>query len=115
MSITHIVMVQIKAEVSPEVIKDNGITHAFVVHFASADDRDYYVSKDPAHLAFVKSLDGIIEKAQKRAPRFKYLPISDNGDMAIPAQRILSLPCGASANDSQRFSECLRHRNASLR
>ncbi|GLA93447.1 hypothetical protein AtubIFM61612_010644 [Aspergillus tubingensis] len=83
MSITHIVMFQFKAEVSPEVIKDkpyiqaasggqdnspegiqNGITHAFVVHFASADDRDYYVSKDPAHLAFVKSLDGIIEKAQ---------------------------------------------------
>lgn len=45
-------------------IPKNGITHAFVVHFASADDRDYYVSKDPAHLAFVKSLDGIIEKAQ---------------------------------------------------
>ncbi|GJP88586.1 hypothetical protein AnigIFM60653_005843 [Aspergillus niger] len=83
MSITHIVMFQFKDGVSPEVIKDkpyiqaasggldnspegiqHGITHAFVVHFASAEDRDYYVAKDPAHQAFVKSLDGIIEKVQ---------------------------------------------------
>ncbi|GLA23906.1 hypothetical protein CBS115989_1114 [Aspergillus niger] len=48
---------------SPEGIQ-HGITHAFVVHFASAEDRDYYVAKDPAHQAFVKSLDGIIEKVQ---------------------------------------------------
>ncbi|KAJ5121670.1 uncharacterized protein N7515_009631 [Penicillium bovifimosum] len=48
---------------SPEGIQ-NGITHAFVVEFASAADRDYYVESDPAHQAFVKSLDGLIEKAQ---------------------------------------------------
>lgn len=41
-----------------------GITHAFVVEFESDEDRDYYVNKDPAHAAFVKSLGGIIEKAQ---------------------------------------------------
>lgn len=35
-----------------------------MVEFDSAEDRDYYVQKDPAHLAFVKSLDGILEKAQ---------------------------------------------------
>ncbi|KAJ5832502.1 hypothetical protein N7474_000813 [Penicillium riverlandense] len=42
----------------------NGISHAFVVEFASAADRDFYIEKDPVHLAFVRSLDGIIEKAQ---------------------------------------------------
>lgn len=42
----------------------NGITHAFVVEFASAEDRDYYVQKDPVHQDFVRSLDGIVEKAQ---------------------------------------------------
>jgi len=42
----------------------HGITHAFVVEFASAEDRDYYTHKDPAHLAFVRTLDGVIEKAQ---------------------------------------------------
>ncbi|PLB52512.1 stress responsive A/B barrel domain protein, partial [Aspergillus steynii IBT 23096] len=42
----------------------HGITHAFVVEFASAEDRDYYVDKDPAHLAFVKSVGAVLEKAQ---------------------------------------------------
>ncbi|TQB75903.1 hypothetical protein MPDQ_001504 [Monascus purpureus] len=42
----------------------SGITHAFVVQFASVADRDYYVKEDPAHQAFIQSLDGIIEKAQ---------------------------------------------------
>jgi hypothetical protein len=32
-----------------------------VVEFASKEDRDYYVSKDPAHQAFVKSIDGKTE------------------------------------------------------
>ena len=41
-----------------------GITHAFVMEFANADDRAYYVSKDPAHQTFIKSLGGIVEKAQ---------------------------------------------------
>lgn len=42
----------------------NGITHAFVVEFANKEDRDYYVQKDPVHQAFIKSLDGVIEKTQ---------------------------------------------------
>jgi hypothetical protein len=29
-------------------------THGFVVEFESAEDRDYYVYKDPAHQEFVK-------------------------------------------------------------
>ena len=41
-----------------------GITHAFVVEFESEEDREYYVKKDPAHSAFVKSLGSVIEKAQ---------------------------------------------------
>lgn len=45
-------------------MEKNGMSHAFVVEFASAEDRDYYVLKDPVHQAFVRSLDGIVEKAQ---------------------------------------------------
>jgi len=41
-----------------------GLTHAFVVEFASEDDRDYYVRHDPAHQAFVKSIGVVVEKAQ---------------------------------------------------
>ncbi|KAH8811821.1 hypothetical protein F5884DRAFT_783547 [Xylogone sp. PMI_703] len=48
---------------SPEGLQ-GGITHAFVSHFANAEDRKYYIEQDPAHLAFVKSLDGVVEKAQ---------------------------------------------------
>ncbi|KAL7952184.1 dabb domain-containing protein [Trichoderma compactum] len=47
---------------SPETLQ-NGITHGFVVEFASAEDRDYYVTTDPAHQAFVKSIGGLVEKA----------------------------------------------------
>ncbi|KAH0494658.1 hypothetical protein TgHK011_008249 [Trichoderma gracile] len=47
---------------SPEGLQ-NGITHGFVVEFNSAEDRDYYVKTDPAHQAFVKSIDGLVEKA----------------------------------------------------
>ncbi|KAA8645770.1 hypothetical protein EYZ11_005158 [Aspergillus tanneri] len=42
----------------------HGMTHAFVVEFDSVEDRDYYVEKDSTHHAFIKSLDGVIEKAQ---------------------------------------------------
>jgi hypothetical protein len=38
-----------------------GFTHGFVSHFANEEDRRYYLEEDPAHKAFVKSLDGIIE------------------------------------------------------
>ncbi|KAJ6006034.1 Dimeric alpha-beta barrel [Penicillium sp. IBT 35674x] len=48
---------------SPEKISRD-ITHGFVVEFKSAADRDYYVHSDPAHLAFVESLEGILEIAQ---------------------------------------------------
>jgi hypothetical protein len=44
--------------------KKNGITHAFVVEFENVEDRDYYVQHDPAHRAFVQSLDGVMEKVQ---------------------------------------------------
>jgi Stress responsive A/B Barrel Domain len=40
------------------------LTHAFAVEFASEEDRDYYVRHDPAHLAFVKSVEAVVEKAQ---------------------------------------------------
>ncbi|KAH6621237.1 hypothetical protein B0J18DRAFT_466843 [Chaetomium sp. MPI-SDFR-AT-0129] len=46
---------------SPEGFQ-NGMTHGFVVEFASPEDRDYYVTTDPAHQAFVKTLSGVVEK-----------------------------------------------------
>ena len=30
--------------------------------FSSAEDRDYYVSKDPVHLAFAKSVGDIVKQ-----------------------------------------------------
>lgn len=39
-----------------------GYSHAFVVEFASEEDRDYYNEEDQAHLEFKKSLKPIIEK-----------------------------------------------------
>ncbi|KAL9942345.1 hypothetical protein D7B24_000285 [Verticillium nonalfalfae] len=47
---------------SPEGLQ-GGITHAFVVEFSSASDRDYYVKEDPVHKAFVKSIEGLVTKA----------------------------------------------------
>ncbi|OJD15979.1 hypothetical protein AJ78_03811 [Emergomyces pasteurianus Ep9510] len=46
---------------SPESFQ-NGFTHAFVTQFETAEDRDYYTKKDPAHLAFVGGLPAIVEK-----------------------------------------------------
>ena len=40
------------------------MTHAFVVEFAKAEDRDYYVATDPAHDEFKKFVGGHLEKAQ---------------------------------------------------
>ncbi|KAK2034781.1 stress responsive A/B barrel domain-containing protein [Colletotrichum zoysiae] len=48
---------------SPEGMQD-GITHVFVVEFESAEDRDYYVHKDPAHQAFVEKAGPSILKAR---------------------------------------------------
>lgn len=47
--------------------KQGGLTHGFVVEFASKADRDYYVSDDPAHQAFVK----------KNSPRFDDVRVVD--------------------------------------
>lgn len=40
------------------------MSHAFVLEFSTAEDRDYYVSKDPKHQEFVKSLSGLVVNAQ---------------------------------------------------
>lgn len=34
------------------------------MQFEDEQDREYYVKKDPAHLAFVKSLDGLVERVR---------------------------------------------------
>jgi len=41
-----------------------GFSHAFVSHFANEDDRKYYLEEDPAHLAFVKSLETLIQNVR---------------------------------------------------
>ncbi|KAH6622986.1 hypothetical protein F5144DRAFT_582058 [Chaetomium tenue] len=46
---------------SPEGLQ-GGLTHGFVVEFASAEDRDYYVKSDPGHQDFIKSFAGVLEK-----------------------------------------------------
>ncbi|KIW63351.1 hypothetical protein PV04_10202 [Phialophora macrospora] len=51
---------------SPEGAQ-GGLTHGFVVEFASKEDRDYYVSEDPVHQAFVK----------KNRPRFDDVRVID--------------------------------------
>jgi hypothetical protein len=40
----------------------NGMTHAFVMEFRSAEDRDYYVNYDPIHDKFKKAAGEILEK-----------------------------------------------------
>jgi len=49
---------------SPEGHQVGGFSHAFVSHFASHEDREYYLKKDPAHLEFVKSLENIIQNVR---------------------------------------------------
>ncbi|GFP55792.1 hypothetical protein TASIC1_0005065000 [Trichoderma asperellum] len=46
---------------SPEP-HQNGFTHAFVVEFASVEDREYYVDQDPIHQAFKTNAGPTIEK-----------------------------------------------------
>ncbi|KAK7743287.1 hypothetical protein SLS53_004372 [Cytospora paraplurivora] len=43
--------------------RNEAITHAFISEFKSAEDRNYYLHKDPVHLAFEASLAGIISRA----------------------------------------------------
>lgn len=38
-----------------------GYSHSFVLEFSSADDRDYYIKHDPAHMAFGGYLTGIVQ------------------------------------------------------
>jgi hypothetical protein len=35
-----------------------------VVEFENDKDRKYYLEKDPAHLGFVKSIGGVVARAQ---------------------------------------------------
>ncbi|MCJ1482633.1 hypothetical protein MMC06_002799 [Schaereria dolodes] len=41
-----------------------GFSHGFVVEFENEEDRKYYLEQDPAHLGFVKTLDGIMERVR---------------------------------------------------
>ncbi|TDZ15217.1 hypothetical protein Cob_v011769 [Colletotrichum orbiculare MAFF 240422] len=50
-------------ENSPEGLQD-GITHVFVAEFESAEDREYYLHKDPAHLAFVQEAGKVALKVR---------------------------------------------------
>ena len=45
-------------------VVQNGFTHAFVVEFENEQDRDFYVKEDEAHLAFVASLEGLVDGVQ---------------------------------------------------
>ncbi|KAF2682644.1 hypothetical protein K458DRAFT_419490 [Lentithecium fluviatile CBS 122367] len=47
---------------SPEGAQ-NGITHAFIMDFETAEDRDYYVNEDPVHDEFKKLAGKVLEKA----------------------------------------------------
>jgi Stress responsive A/B Barrel Domain len=38
-----------------------GMTHAFILEFANAEDRDYYLLKDPVHHAFSAKAGPLIE------------------------------------------------------
>lgn len=41
----------------------NGPTHGFVLEFASVVEKEYYVSEDPMHLDFIKSIKAIVMTA----------------------------------------------------
>lgn len=47
------------------IMEQKGYTHAFVVEFASVEDRDYYVKEDEKHRAFggrlVRASEGGVE------------------------------------------------------
>ncbi|KAL2160353.1 hypothetical protein VTH06DRAFT_1526 [Thermothelomyces fergusii] len=57
----YILSIKIGKDNSPEGLQ-NGMTHGFVIEFASAEDRDYYVNTDPVHQSVVKSLKEVLEK-----------------------------------------------------
>ncbi|KAF2636501.1 dabb-domain-containing protein [Massarina eburnea CBS 473.64] len=39
-------------------------THGFVVEFENDEDREYYLNKDPEHLAFVKFVGGFVSSVK---------------------------------------------------
>lgn len=47
---------------SKEGISDS-LSHGFVVHFESEEDRDYYCDKDPVHQEFKSSVKDVVVKA----------------------------------------------------
>ncbi|TVY19039.1 hypothetical protein LARI1_G002055 [Lachnellula arida] len=55
---------QVGSSLPPYPNPGGAFSHGFVVHFASEEDRRYYLEEDPAHLGFVKSLDGIIQNVR---------------------------------------------------
>jgi len=44
--------------------RQGGFSHGFVCEFQTEEDRDYYLNKDPAHLEFVASLDGLVQNVR---------------------------------------------------
>ncbi|PYI08328.1 stress responsive A/B barrel domain protein [Aspergillus sclerotiicarbonarius CBS 121057] len=101
MQVTHVVLLEFKPEVAPEVRENvasqvkalrescihpetgkpyivsmkagvdvsieglqNGISHALVSVFENTADRDYFVNKDPAHIAVVQNVKEHLAKVQ---------------------------------------------------
>jgi len=48
---------------SPEG-QQGAFTHGFICEFQNAEDRKYYLEKDPAHLEFVASLENVIQNVR---------------------------------------------------
>ncbi|EME89450.1 uncharacterized protein MYCFIDRAFT_28677 [Pseudocercospora fijiensis CIRAD86] len=46
-------------DTSPEGLQ-GGFSHGFVSEFQNEEDREFYLERDPVHLEFVKSLEGIV-------------------------------------------------------
>ncbi|GLA44316.1 hypothetical protein AnigIFM63309_002902 [Aspergillus niger] len=59
----YIVSMKAGADVSIEGLQ-NGISHAFVSVFENTEDRDYFVHKDPAHIALVQNVKHHLAKVQ---------------------------------------------------
>ncbi|KAF2718457.1 hypothetical protein K431DRAFT_287613 [Polychaeton citri CBS 116435] len=49
---------------SPEGHQVGAFSHGFVSEFQSAEDREYYLNKDPIHLEFVASLEGLLQNVR---------------------------------------------------
>ncbi|KAH6695109.1 stress responsive A/B barrel domain-containing protein [Plectosphaerella plurivora] len=57
----YIVSIKGGKDNSPEGLQ-SGITHAFVVEFASEEDRDFYVKEDLVHRTFAQGLGSVLAK-----------------------------------------------------